>query len=177
MSIFIRDEAHHFLLECWAEHHKITNGYKPKLFEHPIPKEFFNSKGGKTFKEIKPYAFEIVDDYIKQLLGNSIGEELIMYADNRMIMGDYRYGSIIRQSLNNYNLKDEYIKRLLLFSNTKVLDYLIDAYNMIRIKFFVDEDKKYCYFEAKTCAKIYNKFHNLKNFMKGDDDIHHETIK
>lgn len=185
MALFIRDEAHHFLLECWAEHHQISNGCRPKLFEHPIPKEFFNSKGGETFAQLKPLAFKIIDqfveEYIKSVASKHLPDilEMIQLADNRMIMGDYRYGSIIRQNLDLYNTNNEFNIRIKLAYNNHSLEYLIDAYNMVRIQFLKDDD----YIQARARADYlvfiypYYKRHEGWTLNSVDDGHHAEQIQ
>lgn len=63
-------------------------------------------------------------------------QNIINLADNRMMQGDYRYGSILRQNLNNYDVVSEFFRRLKIASSTKNLEYVVDAYNMLRIQYF-----------------------------------------
>ncbi len=181
MGILIRDTAHHLLLECWAEHHYISNGYKPKVFEHPIPVNFFKN-GGKTFKDVKPFAFYAVDSLVEKwikcpgrsFLQAQIASEIIPLADNRMIMGDFRYGVITRQDLDNYDAKKEYGKRLYLSYDNRSLEYLIDAYNMCRIQYLKDNNDQDAYLRVRQVIQLYT-VHKIRDkcTLNSVDDGHH----
>lgn len=163
MAILIRDTAHHFLLECWAEHHYISNGYKPKVFQHPIPVNFFKN-GGKSFKDVKPLAFHTVDNFVEEWINYThrnplfakIATEIVPLADNRMVMGDFRYGIITRQDLDNYDTNKEFNRRLHLAYENKSLEYLIDAYNMCRIQYFKDNNRETAFIRARQVAHMYS---------------------
>ena len=181
MAILIKDKAHHLLLECWAEHHYITNGYKPKVFEHPIPSNFFKN-GGKTFKDVKPIQFIIVDNVVEEWINSPLrnpryakeAKKMIELADNRMLMGDYKYGLITRQNLSIYDTNEEYSIRLQLAYDNKSLEYLIDAYNMCRIQFLKDGINHIARERARYITHIYT-VHKISDgwTLNTIDDGHH----
>lgn len=65
-------------------------------------------------------------------------EEILQAANVRMDMGRFRYGPIKRQSLENYDVAKECIKRIQRYidGNRENLEHLVDAFNMCRIEFY-----------------------------------------
>ena len=121
-----------FYDELWAEHIKLSTGKIVKPFKD-------RHKFGKAplsigFKNQKPEIFKQVDEKIKKYASNA--NNLIELADNRMQMGDYRYGYILRQNLDNYDLLKEFFRRLNIAKATLNYEYIVDAYNMYRIYAF-----------------------------------------
>jgi len=68
-------------------------------------------------------------------------EEIHILANNRMIMGSFRYGYVNRQDLNSYNTANEAHKRINKYQLDNNLEHLIDAYNMVRLEFLAARRK------------------------------------
>ena len=71
-----------------------------------------------------------------QLVKTQCFPEFTKLANNRMVMGAFRYGLIEEQNFDDYDLIQECKNRLTLFENDGNLEHLIDAGNMIRIRFY-----------------------------------------
>lgn len=180
--------SHWFLLDLWADHNEYTQGFRPRLFEHPIPPNYFKYKDGKSFDITKPLFFKLADIILRSFRNNSftkypnnghtIADEIIQYADNRMKMGDLRYGPILRQSLGNYDVAKEFIVRMQLARENKSLEYLVDAYNMARIQYFIDHNKSKV---KERIFKVYGTYHIGKLYRNwyftSIDDGHHSEPK
>lgn len=65
-------------------------------------------------------------------------DEILKYADNRMLQGKFRYGPIQRQNLDNYDVAQECINRMQRYINDgRVnLEYIVDTLNMCRIEYY-----------------------------------------
>jgi len=75
-----------------------------------------------------------LDDLRKNI--NEALKECRMYADNRLLMGAFRYGEITEQNFDNYDLIKECKKRIQLFEKDLNYEHIIDALNMLRLKFY-----------------------------------------
>jgi len=130
----IRNHLKIFYDELWAEHIYLSTGKRIKPFKDRH--EFGKCSLSEGFIKQKPSEFHKVDDLLLSIIPSNTVNWLITLADNRMMQGDYRYGSILRQNLNNYHVDIEFYKRLSLAYKTKNLDYVCDSYNMIRIQYY-----------------------------------------
>jgi len=89
--------------------------------------------------------------------------ELIQYADNRMKQGDYRYGVLRNQDLHAYDLTKNYNRRIQKYKQTDNPEYLVDAYNMIRIGYYKKE-----FDLCETIAKasvVYTTYYYARNIL------------
>jgi len=124
-----------FYDELWSDLLSTYYGIQIKPF---ISKHTFSwTNPQKPLKEgfLKQKPSEFYEtDFI--FIRNNNDYKLTVLADNRMMMGDYRYGSIHRQNLNNYDTRSEFFRRLRIAKDTKNLEYIVDAYNMLRIQYF-----------------------------------------
>lgn len=127
----IRGHLKIFYDDLWAEHIKLSTGKIVKPFKDR--NKFGTYKLSEGFKKVKPQMFKNVDN---RIFGFPIYEHLIQLADNRMMMGDCRYGSIVRQDLTKYDVVKEYYRRENIAYDTENLEYVLDAYNMYRIEAF-----------------------------------------
>jgi len=57
-------------------------------------------------------------------------------ANNRLVMGAFRYGPIEDQNFDNYDLTGECKKRLDLFDDDKNLEHLLDGSNMLKLRWY-----------------------------------------
>lgn len=150
----IRTHLSMFYDELWCDLTYNQTGKKVKPFQdrnpfswtayNPIGKNPLSGLTG-GFKDVKPPEFLKVDNH---WINNRIDDiatsgsqllfllKMVVAADNRMMMEDYRYGSILRQNLDNYDVVKEFFRRLGVAKETKNLEYVIDAYNMLRIQYF-----------------------------------------
>jgi len=93
-----------------------------------------------------------------ELLKSERVDEFDKLANNRLVMGAFRYESIHKQNFDNYDLLEECKRRIERYKNDGNLEHLIDAGNMIRLKFFWGRKKG-------------EKFESI------DDGIHAQKIK
>lgn len=128
----------------------------------------------KGFKNHKPKEFIFIDRLMTNFYSDqNIDFSLIKPADDRMLQGDYRYGYIYRQNLSKYNTNKEFYRRLDIAYKTSNLEYLVDAYNMIRIEYY-----KYKKFELvqflikKLCAAYNQSLRENWKLISVDDGIH-----
>lgn len=126
--------------ELWAEHYKISTGVTIKPFKDRYKRGGF--KQSDSFVEQKPQVFKNYDqefwDYYRwnTIVHLSQVNQVIKWADARMAMGDFRYGPITRQNLDNYDVVSEFYRRINIARETRNLEYIVDAYNMLRIQSF-----------------------------------------
>jgi hypothetical protein len=132
----MRDHLKIFYDELWAEHVLLSTGkkMKPVRDRHAFGK--MKLEGG--FKSEKPEWFTKVDEEFTKRGWRT--DEIIKWADNRMMQGDYRYGRITRQDLSNYDTVSEFWRRRQVAIDTRNLEYIVDMYNMLRIQ--AHKDKK-----------------------------------
>lgn len=127
------------------------------------------------FKYNKPDHFKIFDTTLHKYWTDVTKlKEFIKLSDNRMIMGDYRYGNIYTQDFSKYDLIEQFYIRLNIAKETKNLEYLCDAYNMLRLQYFKSNN----FFESKDLFK-YHLYLNLEiafsqqwKLISIDDGIH-----
>lgn len=129
---FYNDSWQHLLKEYYGIKVKPPITIKHK-FSWTNPTKPLN----KGFKKIKPLEFKVIDLYIQKFFWESFDElkQFINFSDNRMKMGDYRYGLVTEQDFSKYNLIENFLIRMKVAKETKNLEYLCDAYNMLRIQF------------------------------------------
>ena len=121
------------------ESHSTSKYFKSFTITSSHKFNFFNPEKllKEGFLKQKPDKFSELDF----LFGvNFYNNDIIILADNRMMMGDYRYGSILRQNLDNYDVYAEFFRRLKIAKNTKNLEYIVDAYNMLRIEYYKNKN-------------------------------------
>lgn len=118
-----------FYDELWVEHIRLSSGKIVKPFKDRH--EFGKMSLSDGFKKEKPRWFFNVDTEFQDTFNSNY---IISLADNRMKMGDFRYGRITRESLNNYDVIKEFWKRRKIAYETSNLEYIVDMYNMIRIQ-------------------------------------------
>jgi hypothetical protein len=140
--------------ELWTD--LLANQYginkKPNIIRHNFSWTKPEKDLKQGFKSIKPAEFRELDTYLlffnvdgdHSLFYNYISQ-LILLADNRMKMGDYRYGRITRQNLDNYDTVKEFFKRLHKTRLDANLEHVVDAYNMLRIQYYKSKN----FFEVK----------------------------
>jgi hypothetical protein len=117
--------------ELWAEHLKLSTG---KIFKPFKDRHKFGTHSLKEgFMSVKPDQFYELDYLFVKCNQDNY---LVTLADNRMMMGDYRYGVITRQNLDNYDTEQEFFRRLKVAKETQNLEYIVDAYNMLRIEYY-----------------------------------------
>lgn len=167
----IRTHLSIFYDDLWAEHIKLSTGKIVKPFKDRH--EYGKAQLKDGFLSIKPEEFYEIDfEFVRCNQDNYI----VNLADNRMQMGDYRYGHITRQNLNNYDTKKEFFRRLNIAKETKNLEYIVDAYNMLRIEYY----KKKNIYQIKDLLKhhLYIIIHKALNehwqLISIDDGIHAE---
>ena len=131
----MRNHLKIFYDELWADHVLLSTGkkIKPTKDRHA----WRQMQLDKGFKSEKPKWFMRVDHLFYNVFES---EYIIRLADNRMMQGDYRYGRITRQNLDNYDVTSEFWRRREIAKETKNLEYLVDMYNMVRIQ--AHKDKK-----------------------------------
>lgn len=144
--MIIRNHLKIFYDELWSD--MLDNQYgikvKPNVIRHVFswtdPKVNLN----KGFKIQKPKEFIKIDRYcIHVIAHDQVGllmSEIVTLADNRMKMGDYRYGFIIRQDLDKYDTIKEFHNRSTIAYKTENLEYVVDAYNMMRIQYYKSKE-------------------------------------
>jgi hypothetical protein len=101
------------------------------LWERSSGKKFPKPKRNKPLPELKAGIQEAMKDFN-------------YYADNRLLMGAFRYGEIDIQNYGKYDLIGECNKRIELYNNEKNininkkpnLEHIIDAANMLRLMFY-----------------------------------------
>lgn len=166
-----------FLDDLWCSSTLFTSNER---YNSPLEKYMSTTKMTEeiAFQNVKPKLFTYIDDlvlsfdwhpeyqlYIKELIG---------YADRRMIQGDVRYGPIIRQDLSQYDTSGEYHKRITRYYKEGLLEYIIDAYNMIRIEYFKNKDipitKELLFCDLNQYVKGRGQL--LKEVVSVDDGIH-----
>jgi len=124
-----------FYDELWAEHIRLSTGKIIKPFKDRHA--FGQYQLDQGFKSVKPEIFKTLDNYFEEVYGKIVKTiDLITLADNRMMQGDYRYGSILSEQHVKYNVEKEFNRRKKIAYATKNLEYVIDAYNMLRIETF-----------------------------------------
>lgn len=164
------------LNEAWASLLEYSTGIKKKPFQD---KAIFGHKNLiNGFKATKPLQFIECDNFLLNAMKKEDQEYLkwfIQMADNRMMMGDYRYGAIYRQNLDGYNTINEFYRRLKHANKTLNLEYIIDAYNMFRIEVFKRKSMKELLVEKHKIFFFirYSYKHNWK-LTSIDDGIHAE---
>jgi len=92
-------------------------------------RDFLNDLWGIKAKEVKlhkPYP---------ELVKTERVDEFDQLANNRLVMGAFRYGSILEQNFDTYDLVTECKNRLARFEKDGNLEHLIDAGNMLRLRF------------------------------------------
>jgi len=181
----IRGELQVYFDSLWAEHLLISIGLRTKPFQYRS--EIGRSPYEEGFMKIKPKEFNYIDEDLLQDYDPSDSntslfyfylKEIIRLADNRMIMGDYRYGHITRQDLDNYDTQEEFFKRLKIAKETKNLEYLVDAYNMLRIQYYKTKDKyEYQALKVHHLSIILNTSYNEKWPLISIDDGEHAEEK
>ncbi len=138
MTKIIRTHLSMMYDELWADHYKQSTGITIKPFKDRH--KFGDFSLNKGFSIQKPQYFKNFDitfsdrNMYNTLIVFKLILNLIVWADNRMKMGDFRYGPIIRQNLDNYDVAQEFDRRLKEAIKTKNLEYIVDAYNMLRIE-------------------------------------------
>ena len=137
----IRTASSIFYDELWAEHVRLSSGKIIHPFEDKVP--FGKLKPDEGFVKDKTREFKFFDSLFISLckthsitIIDDIAKQFIKYADNRMIQGDYRYGRVTRQSLEDYDLIKECFKRIGIAIETKNIEYIVDAYNIIRLYYY-----------------------------------------
>jgi hypothetical protein len=136
-----------------------------------------------AFQNVKPKSFTYIDELVKSFDWHPEYQlyikELIEYADRRMIMGDLRYGPIYRPDLSKYDTSLEYYKRMDRYFKEGLLEYIIDAYNMIRIEYCKHKNipisKEALYSDLKHYIKDRGQL--LKEVISIDDGIHAEKVE
>jgi hypothetical protein len=93
-------------------------------------RDFLNDLWGIKKKEIK------LKPSYPELVKSERIDEFDKLANNRLVMGAFRYGSIHKQNFDDYNLLEESKKRVERYKNDGNLEHLIDAVNMLRLRFF-----------------------------------------
>lgn len=77
------------------------------------------------------------DNYdLKKLRETQRCDEFYQLMLNRLVMGAFRYGDINKQNFDSYDMLSECNKRIELFKKDNNLEHLVDACNMIMLKFF-----------------------------------------
>jgi hypothetical protein len=103
---------HYHLDEAWRWASGLPEGKQPiKL----------NSAG--TLEELKD---EINNDYFSKITE---------YADNRLVMGRFRYGPLDAAKLQKFNPVEDAKTRLSLYQSDNNLEHLVDAFNYVRIAY------------------------------------------
>jgi hypothetical protein len=137
----IRNHLKIFHDEQWShllqEHYGIRT--RPNIIRH----NFSWTKPQRSlltgFKNNKPKIFVDIDKLIQvRYLFDTVfnAENFIQLADNRMKMGDFRYGNLQNQRLDLFDVKAELIKRMNRSYQTKNKEDVLDTYNMYRIEAF-----------------------------------------
>jgi len=164
-----------FLKDAWKEHVLLCSG---TLYKSDIDRYYQTTIMSEeiAFQNNKPEEFLKIDNFIISLHGLLFSSYIITLADNRMIMGDLRYGPIKGQHLSAYNVYSEFFKRLQIAWLEKNIEYVVDAYNMLRIQYyktndfyeFIDLYNQYFYDILRTSES-----HKWK-LISVDDGIHAE---
>lgn len=173
-----RGELQVFFDELWAEHLQFSTGVVHKVFKYPhnIGKAPYEL----GFIKQKPSEFYKIDgiarNFIQDISWASFIDRFIKYADNRMIQGDYRYGFISSQNLNEYNLVTEFYRRLYLAEESENLEYVVDSYNMIRLQYFKSKDLNQFWdlFLGDLFPTIQNSYEKNWKLISIDDGQHAE---
>jgi hypothetical protein len=142
----IRTHMSMFYDELWTDLTYNQSGKVVKPFQDRCKFSWTNPQKelSSGFVKQKPNAFYKIDQLMTDFFYYDVHMgtiypfilNLIELSDNRMMMGDYRYGSILRQNLDNYDIVKEFYKRTNIAKETSNLEYVCDAYNMVRIQYF-----------------------------------------
>jgi len=130
----MRNHLKIFYDALWAEHIRLSTGKLVKPFKDRH--EFGKMQLSDGFINEKPEWFHRVDDAFAT---ENTANYIITLADQRMMMGDYRYGRITRQNLDNYDVISEFWRRRKIAVDTENLEYIVDMYNMVRIQSHKDK--------------------------------------
>ncbi len=111
--------------------------------------DFLHKRLNFNYKMIQNDSLSTIKEKIQHCL-----EECDTLCENRLIMGNFRYGSIEKQNFDDYDLKEECKKRL----NLNTLEGVVDAINMLRLYFYWQRKKN-------------------KEFISIDDGIHSQKVR
>lgn len=69
-------------------------------------------------------------------------DEVVELCNNRLVMGAFRYGLIEEQNFDNYDLIGNCRKRLDLLDKDGNLEHLLDAINMLKLRWYWGRKKE-----------------------------------